>query len=170
MLKLIKSLLPATLLCCSMNFVVAQNKLLTMDDVVLKSRTEFAPENIEQLEWISGSDNFSFVKKEGGNTWLVSSSVQGKENRILSLTDINRLTEGKGPDTLKAIPDINWTSSGTFSFDHKGFVYEYSLKSGQLAKTIKLPGAGMENMDRFSQKGPIAATYGNNVWIFKRCR
>ncbi|HEX5001882.1 MAG TPA: DPP IV N-terminal domain-containing protein [Bacteroidia bacterium] len=144
----------------------SQQKMLTMDDVVLKSKTSLAPENIEQLKWIVSGDAFSYIKTSGKELQIVQSAPSGSEKIITTRTQINSLISPLRKDTLLTIPEITWTSPETFAFDYKEYTYEFSSKSQNLSKICRLPGSEMENSDKFSPAGPIACTLDNNLWVF----
>ena len=42
----------------------AQKKLLTMEEAVVKQRAELAPAKLQQLIWIEGTDNYSYVEND----------------------------------------------------------------------------------------------------------
>ena len=54
---------------------LAQNKMLTMEDAILKANTTLAPGNLQNLVWIPGSDSYSYTVKKDGTDYLVIGKV-----------------------------------------------------------------------------------------------
>jgi len=64
-------------LLCLLSFVAfgfftqAQDKMLSVEDAVMKARTVLAPERLSQLQWIPGTQNLSYVAKKNGKEIIV---------------------------------------------------------------------------------------------------
>jgi hypothetical protein len=50
---------------------LAQQKMLTMEEAVLKQRTTLAPEKLLQLQWIKGTPVCSYIVKQSGKEYLM---------------------------------------------------------------------------------------------------
>jgi len=50
--------------------VIPQEKLLTVEDVVLNSFSKLAPDNLRDLKWVPDTDKYTFI--ENSNTLMVS--------------------------------------------------------------------------------------------------
>ena len=50
---------------------IAQDKMLSVDDAVLKQRTTLSPDRLSQLQWIPNVYKFSFVGKKQGKDILI---------------------------------------------------------------------------------------------------
>ena len=44
-------------------FGIAQNKMLTLEDALVKNKTTLAPENLHQLQFVYGTDDYVYLKK-----------------------------------------------------------------------------------------------------------
>jgi dipeptidyl-peptidase-4 len=42
---------------------IAQNKLLTLEDALVNNKTTLAPENLRQLQFVYGTDDYVYLKK-----------------------------------------------------------------------------------------------------------
>ncbi|MFN7690276.1 MAG: hypothetical protein ACK5QU_04265 [Bacteroidota bacterium] len=41
--------------------LMAQKKMLSMEDAVMKARTSLAPQNLKQLMWIKNTTDYSYI-------------------------------------------------------------------------------------------------------------
>ena len=55
---------------------VAQQKLLSIEDAVLKQRTTLAPERLSQLQWIPNTPIFSYVGKKNAIELLLGDLIK----------------------------------------------------------------------------------------------
>src|SRR6187455_2268925 len=84
---------------------VAQTKTFTMEDVVLASKKGLTPEKLDQLQWISKSNSYSFIRKIDTKEVLVSGTASGGENKdLLTLPQLNKAIRSSGYDSLTAFP------------------------------------------------------------------
>ncbi|HWR33423.1 MAG TPA: hypothetical protein VN451_07855, partial [Chitinophagaceae bacterium] len=60
-----KKIIIAILLFACSPFVFSQNKMLTMEDAMLKARTTLAPQNLAQLQFYGSSNDYMYMKKIG---------------------------------------------------------------------------------------------------------
>ena len=95
---------------------VAQNKLLTIQDAVLKGRTSLAPKRLQNLSFIPGSTKFSYVDN---NTIKIGDNTTGKTSDVISLKELNTQLKSSSKDTLATINLITWKNSSQFYFSNK---------------------------------------------------
>ena len=69
-------------------FIIAQDKLLTIQDAVLKGRTTLAPKRLQALGFIKASNKFSFIDN---NTIKVGDNAIGKTTDVLTLKELNAI-------------------------------------------------------------------------------
>ena len=67
-------------------FSVAQNKLLTIQEAVLKGRSTLAPKRLQGLSFINGSTKFSYIDN---NNIKIGDNATGKTNDVISLKELN---------------------------------------------------------------------------------
>ena len=86
----------------------AQNKLLTLEDAMVRNRTELAPENLRQLQFVFGTDDYVYMKKINGKDVWVRGGLKTTEQPFLSLADLNRKLRIGGVDTVTSMPAIQF--------------------------------------------------------------
>ena len=102
-------------------FSVAQNKLLTIQEAVLKGRSTLAPKRLQGLSFINGSTKFSYIDN---NNIKIGDNATGKTNDVISLKELNAQLKSATKDTLAAINAITWKNTNQF--------YQGSLKVNQM--------------------------------------
>ena len=90
------------LLILGVCYISSAQNILTLEDVILKSRTKFAPKNLKQLQWQGEIDKYTFVR----NDTLFQGNVE--DNSIVSLLYISVLNIA-----LKNYDSISRTRFGT---------------------------------------------------------
>ena len=89
--------------------VIAQNKLLTIEDALVKNRTSLAVENLKQLQFIYGTDDYVYLKKINDKSFFVKGNFNTKEETVfLTLDALNEKLVKAGYAVLKNFPDIQF--------------------------------------------------------------
>ncbi len=106
--------------------VLAQNRLLTMEEAIIKQKSSLAPAKLKQLQWIKGSDQFSFIdKKENAELLVVQNATDKIPRWQLSLAELNDAL--KDLTSLTAFPLIRWRNKNEFTFELEKKVIRYDL-------------------------------------------
>lgn len=92
-------------------FCVAQNKLLTLEDALIKNHTTLAPENLRQLQFVYGTDDFVYLKKINDKDVWVKGSFKNAASPFLTLGQLNQKLKAAGNDTALVMPDIQFNKS-----------------------------------------------------------
>jgi len=158
-------------LLSSITIGFAQNKMLTMDDAIIKSRTRLAPKRLPQLMWVKGSDDFTYIDTSNSKEILIRGTVDNKkgvsEAAYLNLIDLNSQLKGLKLDTLKHFSAITWKDKEHFTFEQKKNVLVYDGKSKKLSiRETKDISDDAENQDAEPNTGMIAYTLDNNLYIY----
>ena len=90
---------------------IAQNKILTMEEAILKARTTLAPENLKQLQFIYGTDDYVYLKKVDGKDVWMKGSNKTNETPFLTLEQLNAKLKAGALDTTDAMPVIQFNQS-----------------------------------------------------------
>jgi dipeptidyl-peptidase 4 len=90
---------------------LAQNKLLSIDDALIKNRTTLAPENLRQIQFVYGTDDYVYLKSTGNQDVWVRGNLNLAEQPFVSLAQLNQKLKTAGRDTLKAMPAIQFNLS-----------------------------------------------------------
>ncbi|SMC53575.1 S9 family peptidase [Pedobacter nyackensis] len=93
-------------------FGFAQNKQLTMQDAMSNARTMLAPENLSQIQFIYGTEDYVYAKRTGNAVvWLKGGAKTKEDQTFLTLTQLNQKLSAAKKDTLKAMPMIQFNKS-----------------------------------------------------------
>ena len=129
-------------------FSVAQNKLLTLEDAMLRARTTLAPENLAQLQFFEGSNDYIFLKKQNGlDFWMRGNyKLANSEFPYLSLHTLNNQLAEAGADTFSTMPAIRFTPGG-WIMNLKGNKISYDPAAKKIKTLLTKELAGKENAE-----------------------
>ena len=155
-----------TLFLISSAFVIstalAQNKLLTIQDALLKGRTTLAPKKLQGLTFITGVDKFSYIDN---NVIKVGDNSNGKVTEALSLKELNTVLKSTSKDTLSALTTLAWKNANQFYFSNKKGELLYSLDKKIISETDKkIEDVTLESFSKEPLTG--ASTYCKNYNLF----
>lgn len=144
--------------------LVAQSKLLTIQEAVLKGRTALAPAKLQNLGFIKGSNNIAYVEK---NEMKILSAETGKEIQSIKITTINKLLTSSQIDTITAFERVMWENEKSFSFLTKKGEMLYSTDANAISKYQRktLSNTKAENKDTLANTETYAYTVENNVFV-----
>src|SRR5436853_6584366 len=78
----------------------AQEKLLSLDDAILKARTTLAPENLSQLQFYGATDDYVYLGSGNAkNVWMRGNYKMKADTAFLNLAQLNRQLSSSGLDT-----------------------------------------------------------------------
>ena len=144
---------------------IAQDKLLTIQDAVLKGRTSLAPKRLQALGFIKDSNKFSYIDN---NVIKVGDNATGKTTDVLSLKDLNGVLKSNSKDTLTALTNISWKNANQFYFSNKKGELLYSLDKKTISETDKK--AEPTSLEEYL-KEPLTGAYSyckdNNLYVVK---
>jgi len=89
----------------------AQQKQLTMQDAMSNARTTLAPQNLTQLQFIYGTENYVYAKRSGNDPVWIKGGFNEKEVPFLTLAQLNSKLKAAGLDTAKAMPAIQFNQT-----------------------------------------------------------
>lgn len=145
--------------------VFAQEKALTIEDAVLKQRDTLAPQRLEQLNWIPGTEQYYYIKSDSTETWLWSGTPgRGMVKQLLSLSELNKALQAEKP--LKKFPALTWKTPTLLAFAKGEKKYTFDLSAKALDEQNTRGGA-MDHADAAPATGYIAYTRDNNLLIRK---
>ncbi len=143
----------------------AQNKLLTIQDALINNRTSLAPENLGQLQFLYGTGDYVYLKKD---LWM-KGSINGKEHPFLSLLQLNARLRAAGIDTMKAMPAIQFNSSAEWILTTRAGKTAIEPLSGKVR--VLVPGKLLSNaILEESQTGYIAYVNNHNLYVTRGSR
>ena len=135
----------------------AQNKLLTIQEAVLKGRTSLAPKRLQALSFIPNSSSFSYIEK---NIIKTGDNITGKTKDILTLRELNSTLKASKEDTLAGISTIIWKNANQFYFTNIEGELIYSLDKKTVSISDKKEGG--TDLEAFEQS--------SNTTIYSYCK
>ncbi len=112
--------------------VFAQDKLLTIQEAVLKGRTSLAPKRLQSLSFIPAHDQFSYVDN---NIIFIGDKKNGATVPLLTLQDLNTKLKTVNKDTLAAIGVVTWKNLSQFYFSNKKGELLYDIDKKTVLET-----------------------------------
>ncbi|MBL7883334.1 MAG: DPP IV N-terminal domain-containing protein [Bacteroidia bacterium] len=148
--------------------VIAQTKLLTMEEAVVLQRTTLAPAKLKQLMWVSNSDNYSYVdKKDGEDCLFVTAATSGKVLYTVLLSNLNRAMIESVQSSVKGFPTVKWISENKFTYEFDKKIFSYDLKTAKVKMEESVDiGEDAEHRDIADKTNYIAYTVKNNLFVF----
>lgn len=142
----------------------AQDKLLTVDDVILNS-FRYSPNNLRQLSWVPDTDSYVYSEGNGEQSVLIMFSAKStKKDTVLTIRELNGKLEAVNQKKLNNLPAIKWLSSSTVQFWNSGNLFTYETKLKKLNKINTLPEQA-ENQAVAPNNKFIAYTIANNLFV-----
>jgi len=144
---------------------LAQQQQYTMEEAVLGLKTTLAPQNLKQLNWIPGTDAYTFLAGSRGKEALVRTQVPAmKTDTLVRLGEIRE--QVKDQASLKAFPEVHWINEHEFYFNTGSSYIKAVQQNGrwQYSKWQSLPETA-EHITVEQKTGQIAYTDGNNLYL-----
>ena len=157
-----KNLFLATLVILNIIAFAQEKKKLTLEDAVLKQRTDLAPKTIKSIKSIPGTDFFSFQSNDL-QTLNKQSAKSGATIKIISTDELNKILSA----TIKHFHSIKWVSSESFIINEGKKYYQFntSSKKGELLAELV---EEAENVDIHLQSKKIAYTSGKSLFLHNK--
>lgn len=146
----------------SFNVTFAQNKLLTIQDAVLKGRSALAPKRLQNLQFVTSVDKFSYIDN---NVIKTGDNNSGKISDLVSLNDLNKLFKTANKDTLKVLAFVEWKNANELFISNGKSEFIYNTSSKSISEsTRKNENKSLESYDSFNEE-TFAFTKDNNLFI-----
>lgn len=141
---------------------LAQTKLLTIQDAVLKGRTSLAPKRL-QVQFIPESNSYSYIDN---NVIKVGDNGSADIKDLLTLKELNSVLKATSKDTLTALWAINWKNKNEFYFTNKHgeLIYSIDKKNVSISEQKKVD-ANLDNCDEFKKGETYAYVADSNLFI-----
>lgn len=162
----LKRLYLPLLLCIHLN-LCAQDKILTMEEAVLKARSTLAPKSLRQAQWLPGGTTIAYTDNRNKKEVLLTQSVSATAEKILlELAVLNKELLAQQCDTFSRFPELWWVNAEKFRFMQAGFFCEFDLGSGKMRKinSDKISEKA-QNIDVSPDKSCLAYTLSSELWI-----
>lgn len=147
---------------------VAQEKLLTMEEAVVKQRGALAPSKLTQLMWVKNTDTYSYINPGEVQELFICNASDGKVINAISLPIVNEELKKIDIGTFKVFPVMKWKNEKQFTFevlkDGKHFFLAFDIKSKKLINEVTTE-IEAENTDVADKTRFVAYTVKNNLFI-----
>jgi dipeptidyl-peptidase-4 len=145
----------------------AQQKMLTVEDAVMKQRSTLGPARLMGLAWVPQSSRFTYIaKKDGKDCVVMQDAATLKRDTVLTLDQFNDI-RGKAEVKLKPmerLPMLSWINETSFRFNIKQNLFVADIKTGKVDVFCYLP-EGAENTDIETNTGKVAYVNNHNLWV-----
>ncbi len=142
-----------------LNALLAQDKLLTIEDASYMNR-ELFPARVPQLQWIGDTDHYAY---QNDNAIYKVSAKRGTETVLLDLDMLNTGLHLNGFDSLKRIPNLDIADHHSCYFSDGNNYYNYNFNSHQLTLINKVADKA-SRIEMHHETGNIAYTIDNNLF------
>ncbi|MGG9960319.1 DPP IV N-terminal domain-containing protein [Ferruginibacter sp. SUN106] len=144
--------------------LLAQNKLLTMEDAMVKNRSTLAVENLKQLQFVFGTTDYVYLKKiEGKEVW-VKGNIKTAEAPFLTLEQLNDKLKTSNYGELKTMPAIQFNVSTDWILNANGNKIALNPVTNQTKELIKSTLADKTAVEE-SSAGFVAYVENNNLFV-----
>ncbi len=144
----------------------AQQKLLTIQDALVNNKTTLAPENLRQLQFVKGTNDYIYLKKiNDADVWMKGNFKDKEENVFLTLAQFNQRLKNIQQDSLTTLPPVQFNADNYIA-SIKGAKYAFSTKDQSYRTLLDKEFTGKENLDQ-SSDGYIAYLQDHNLFISK---
>ena len=161
-----KKYIVAIILLAITNLSIAQQKMLNMEDAMLNARTTLAPENLRQLQFIKGTNDYVYLKKTDGiDSWVKGNFKSNTESVFLTLGQFNQRLRSAGIDTVAALPPMQ-ISIDKWVIIMKGQKYAFNTADASYKILLDKNISSKEHVEE-SSDGFIAYVDNNNLFVTK---
>ena len=144
---------------------IAQNKTLTMQDAMSNARTTLAPENLSQIQFIHGTEDYVYAKRlANGPVWMTGNFKSKEEQPFLSLSQLNQKLKAVQQDTLKAMPFIQFNQGADWILFLNGAKVAFNPAKNTYKTVVSADLAEKTNAEE-SEAGYVAYLDNFNLFV-----
>ncbi|MEO6668444.1 MAG: DPP IV N-terminal domain-containing protein [Ferruginibacter sp.] len=144
----------------------AQQKILSIEDAMVNSKTTLAPENLKQLQFIKGTDDYVYISKAGGMDAFMKGSFKSKQDDVfLTIGQFNEKLRAASLDTVVVFPPVQFNADN-WVVNIKGRKYSFNALNNEHRTIIDKNTASKENVEE-SGDGYIAYLDSFNLFVSK---
>ncbi len=147
--------------------VIAQNKLLTIEDAMVKNRTTLAPENLKQLQFVYGTNDYVYLKNlNEHDVWMRGNFKTKVDEQFLTLDDLNQKLQSGGQAVQNVMPAIQFNKEANWVMTVNGNKISINPLTGEIKEIIPKNILGKEHVEE-SSAGYIAYVDNYNLFVAK---
>ena len=141
----------------------SQNKLLSIQEAILKGRTSLAPKRLQNLSFVPDSKFLAYTDKNEIHFVRVETGV---EESIHTLSEINTACSKNKIDSIVAFEGLRFKNANQLYFISKKVEYVFNLNKKSIEKSNrKSVEAVYEDLEEYKDGEKFAFTKNNNVFI-----
>ncbi len=161
----VRILLSISLFTCVCVNTFAQSKLLTINDAVQGQRSYLAPKRMNQLQWVKGTNKYSYMERQGNREVIITGEPGRKEKDAIFASDLvgARMAE-YGIDSFAGFPPFQWMDANTIVFTYKNRLVYFDVAEKRIRTSATWEDKA-ENLDMDPSLNQIAYTVENNLYI-----
>lgn len=146
---------------------MAQEKQLTMQDAMSNARTTLAPENLSQLQFIYGTEDYVYLKRTAQGLVWMSGNVNSKSERVfLTLSGLNQKLRAAQLDTLTGMAGIQFNQGPEWMLRIKGAKVAFNPSKNVAQTRVDATLAEKSKVEE-SKAGYIAYLDNDNLFVGK---
>lgn len=148
-------------------FAGAQQKMLSVEDAVLKQRTTLAPARLIGLAWVPQSNKFTYMAKKDGKDCVVMQDANSlKLDTVLTVSTYNSFLAKSTIDAKQGerIGAITWVDENSFRFTVKQSIYLANIKNQTSTLICYLPDEA-EQVEVEAKTGKVSFVTNNNLAV-----
>lgn len=144
---------------------IAQTKTLTMQDAMSNARTTLAPENLSQVQFIYGTEDYVYAKRlASGPVWISGNFKSKEEQPFLTLGQLNQKLKSAQKDTLATMPFIQFNQRADWILYLNGAKVAFNPSKNSYKTIVNADIAGKTNAEE-SEAGYIAYLDNFNLFV-----
>ncbi len=161
-----KNIISVVLFLSICNGSIAQQKMLSMEDAMVNARTTLAPENLRQLQFIKGTNDYVYLKKiNGQDAWVKGDFKSTEEMVYLTLGQFNQRLRVAGVDTVNNLTPLKFNKE-SWTGNVKGQKIEFSNLDNGFKMLVDKNISSKQNVEE-SNDGYIAYVDNFNLFVTK---
>lgn len=134
---------------------------------MVKNRTTLAVENLKQLQFVFGTEDYVYLKKVNDKeVWMRGNLLSTEEQSFLTLAQLNQKLAAAGMDTLATMPAIQFNKSANWIFATKAGKFAYNPVANTVTTLLDKKVMVKENVEE-SIAGYVAYLDSFNLHVTK---
>lgn len=138
----------------------SQQKQLTLEQAVLRQRSEFGPKSLSNFEWRINVPSYTYID---GEKIVEVNAQSGKSNEMVLLSELNQILQSNSFPSLKRL-NYKWISKEVMQIYSSPFFIYYNLINKHVVGRLKVVD-NSQNWDISPDNSKMAYTIDNNLYL-----
>ena len=145
--------------------VNAQNKLLSMEDAMVRNKTTLAADNLKQIQFVYGTNDYVYLKKlNDQDIWMSGNFKMKVDTVFLTLDQLNEKLASAGYGDQRTMPAIQFNKGPEWVITANGNKIGYNPGTGRVKVIVPKLIAEKQNVEE-SIAGYIAYLDNYNLYV-----